>query len=177
MKDLSYLHRSNAENNELTREALETALSLLFKEKTIDRISITDLVKKAGVARNSFYRNYDSKEDVLRSILQEKFAQLASHNVVRFQKNPQEGIEALLEFIADDFDFFKLMLSENLRCLIEEEIYRYQPDAFQENNDIDRIRNYFVASGTSRILADWIGDKNHYSPKEMAAICYRLIED
>ena len=41
------------------------ALFELLKKKPLQEISITDLVKKAGASRASFYRNYTSKEQII----------------------------------------------------------------------------------------------------------------
>ena len=43
----------------LTREAIETALLQLLEKKELAKISISELVKRAGVSRAAFYRNYD----------------------------------------------------------------------------------------------------------------------
>ncbi len=56
---------SNNEANQLTRLSICTALLELMEKKSIDEISVTELVKRAGVSRQSFYRNYDSKEDII----------------------------------------------------------------------------------------------------------------
>ena len=68
-KSLQNLKVSNKESRKLTREALETALLLLLEKKTLSQITISELVAKAGVSRNAFYRNYKSKEAILESIL------------------------------------------------------------------------------------------------------------
>ena len=56
---------SNEESRMLTREALRYALFDLLKEKKIDSIKVVDLVKRAGVSRASFYRNYTSINDII----------------------------------------------------------------------------------------------------------------
>ena len=58
-------HLSNNEANRITREAICTALLYLMDTKEFDRISISELARKAGVSRQSFYRNYSSKEDIV----------------------------------------------------------------------------------------------------------------
>lgn len=69
-KSLQNLQVSNKESRKLTRESLETALLLLLLEKKpLNQITISELVAKAGVSRNAFYRNYKSKEAILESIL------------------------------------------------------------------------------------------------------------
>ena len=41
------------------------ALIELMKQKPYDRITITDITKKAGVSRMAYYRNYQEKDDIL----------------------------------------------------------------------------------------------------------------
>lgn len=62
---LKNLIRSNTESNQITRESIETALLFLLEKKDLKHISISELVHKAGVSRNAFYRNYKSKEEIL----------------------------------------------------------------------------------------------------------------
>lgn len=64
-RSLKNLTKANQEMNQLTRESIETALLFLMEKKDLKQISISELVKKAGVSRNAFYRNYKSKEEIL----------------------------------------------------------------------------------------------------------------
>ncbi len=64
------LRRNNAEANAITRESIERALILLMDEKDFADITITDIAKRAGVSRLAYYRNYESKEDILSGFLQ-----------------------------------------------------------------------------------------------------------
>lgn len=60
-------------NNILVKEYIVSALLKLIESKTVSSISITELCKKAGVSRMSFYRNYDSIEDIFSKQLAEIF--------------------------------------------------------------------------------------------------------
>lgn len=51
--------------NIIVRESITQALLILMETKDFQKITITDIVNKAGVVRVSFYRNYTSKEDVI----------------------------------------------------------------------------------------------------------------
>ena len=55
--------------NIIVRESITTALFQLIEKKNFSEITISELVKRAGVSRNSFYRNYDNLEDILRQFL------------------------------------------------------------------------------------------------------------
>ncbi|MGI6033456.1 MAG: TetR/AcrR family transcriptional regulator [Coriobacteriales bacterium] len=57
------------EANAKARTAIENAFMELLQEKNYSSITVTDIVRKAGVARATYYRNYDSIEDVADSLL------------------------------------------------------------------------------------------------------------
>ena len=61
MQNLPIVRYSNAESKRITRECIESALILLLENKSFADISISELVKRAGVSRTAFYRNYESK--------------------------------------------------------------------------------------------------------------------
>jgi AcrR family transcriptional regulator len=53
------------------RECITTALIQLTLEKPLSEVSITELAKRAGVSRMTFYRNYSSKKEILTMRLSE----------------------------------------------------------------------------------------------------------
>lgn len=57
------------EANLRVKMSITNALFQLLKEKSISEISISEIIKKAGVARASFYRNYATKESVLTTLI------------------------------------------------------------------------------------------------------------
>ena len=57
---------NNQEKNTYVRQHILSALLELMSTQDFAAISIQALVDAAGVGRASFYRNYKSKEDVLR---------------------------------------------------------------------------------------------------------------
>jgi AcrR family transcriptional regulator len=57
--------------NQLIRESIFTALMILMERKSFNKITITEIVNKAGVSRMSYYRNYCSKEDIINQYFDE----------------------------------------------------------------------------------------------------------
>lgn len=55
--------------NELVKKRMIDALIDLIKEKNTSSITISELIKKAGVARASFYRNYNTIEDIIYEVI------------------------------------------------------------------------------------------------------------
>ena len=48
----------------IINDSITDALFILLKKKNANEISIIELIQKAGVSRNSFYRNFESIEDI-----------------------------------------------------------------------------------------------------------------
>ena len=78
MEKRDILRLSNFESNKLTKECLQTALIYLMGEKPFEKITITELVKRSGVSRTAFYRNYNSKEEILNEISDELTKMIAN---------------------------------------------------------------------------------------------------
>ena len=66
-KSKSVSPMSNEGRNAYVIEHINEALLGLLKEKSLNEISISEICETAGVGRMSFYRNYESKEDVIKN--------------------------------------------------------------------------------------------------------------
>lgn len=109
-KSLKNLYNSNKESNQLTRESIETALLFLLEKKDMAQISISELVKKAGVSRNAFYRNYKSKEEIL-----ELAYERTSHQLSEKWKSLQDMVKrkGVPQTVSDFVQHQKEKVSEN----------------------------------------------------------------
>ncbi len=56
-------HKKNTPT--LARECIYTALLQLMENKSYDQITIQDIVDRAGVSRMAYYRNYQTKDEIL----------------------------------------------------------------------------------------------------------------
>lgn len=59
------------EANLRVKQKITTSLFSLMQKKSLASIHITEIIRDAGVARASFYRNYCSKEDVLITLIRD----------------------------------------------------------------------------------------------------------
>lgn len=63
-----FMNKRKAENLRV-KKSITAALLELLEEKSISEVSISEIIKKAGVARASFYRNYATKENVIITLI------------------------------------------------------------------------------------------------------------
>lgn len=64
---------SNEGRNIYVMEHITESLLALLEDKPIEDISVSELCDRAGVGRASFYRNFNSKEDILRLYIDKLF--------------------------------------------------------------------------------------------------------
>ena len=78
------MNMNNEQKNTYVKRQITDALLSLLKEKPLSDISVSELTDKAGIGRVSFYRNYQSKEDILR----EESDRLIKELGVLYESNP-----------------------------------------------------------------------------------------
>lgn len=168
---------SNDESRRITREAVETAMVLLLEKKPFDKISVTELTEKAGVSRTAYYRNYETKEAVIYSIL-ESSAGFSRLFVTDFR--PERIHENWKQLFAS------LLLPENeliLRLLANvqgEVLLRYVNGLYGDSPGFSPYNRYmycFWAGGIFNVLREWASQGKRQSPEEMAGYmteAYRL---
>jgi AcrR family transcriptional regulator len=61
------LHTPNLNNRQVqrTRKWIFDALMILIAERPYNKITVSDIIKRAGIARQTFYRNYENKNEVI----------------------------------------------------------------------------------------------------------------
>lgn len=63
--------------NERVKKEIEKALFTLLERKRFSEITVSDIIRTSGVARASYYRNFDSKEDVIESYMERQRREVA----------------------------------------------------------------------------------------------------
>lgn len=58
---------------DVTREKVINALMELIYQKDYEKITVTDITRKAGISRMSFYRNYKNVNEILFEVIDREF--------------------------------------------------------------------------------------------------------
>lgn len=91
----------------------------LMERKDFKDITITDISKRAGVNRVTFYRNFDSKEDIIRIYLEESFKEWGR----RWEECGDPNIAfQIFKYFDEQRRIIPLLYKANLQYLLEEKI-------------------------------------------------------
>lgn len=174
---LEALRLSNEESNRITRSSIESALIILMKDKNFEDITITAIVKRAGVSRTAYYRNYKSKEDILQSTLKEIVNAIVNGMQLRYPiKNSYTYWLALFEILEQHLDCLHIILKVNLADAILNEMQSAQIHASTGKTLLASYANCFWSGAIYSVATNWIRSGAKQSAAEMATLCYKIIE-
>jgi hypothetical protein len=142
------------------------AVLLLLNEKQYDKITVSDITTKAGIARQTFYRNYKDKDEVIiqyfANIFISEFMTMESIE----NKNKQENI--LLTFnikymVKHHANLKKIMSAIGIENLFLERFTEWQEMLIKQgykklNKEMQLIYRYkliYQITGILRIILDW----------------------
>ena len=156
-----------AEQLSYAKTELTKALLLLLKKKKLNEITISELCKKAGLSRLSFYRNYDSMEEIIREHLSGITDSFLASSSANFRTTPREEfITLLFEHMYSIRDLVSLLIDNNLSYLLKEEFDAAFMRSVNTYNDPYRC---YVASGVYfNLFYYWFSNGCKEKPSEVS---------
>ena len=115
---------SNQGRNAYVIEHITDALLNLLQEKPIEDISISELCELAKIGRASFYRNFNSKEDILRAYIHQLFQEWTKENRQWENQLLSDLLRSLFTHFEKHQSFYKLLNQQNLIYLLKDVIIR-----------------------------------------------------
>ena len=110
------------------RRNIALSVRELLLEKGIKNLSITDIVKKAGISRGSIYDYFETKEDIVFEIIMNDLRDFQKTLVKKFNKNTSTKEKVLY--------FFDFVLSETEKSVQERNVYKeYLSVSFTSKNE------------------------------------------
>ena len=166
------LRLSNEESNKITRECLRAAMFKLMSKDEIDKISVTEITKLAGVSRVAFYRNYESKEDLVQDVCDELFNRLKSYvNSDLLTTDRTKWFTIFFTTIQNNSEYFTIYFKSNLHQL-DNIIW---DSLFPSDNLNEHYTNIAKAGAFSNIITEWFKAGMKESPEEMGALCDKIL--
>lgn len=150
----------------------------LFKEKGINNTSIDEIVKRAGVAKGTFYLYFKDKYDVVNKLILLKSSTLIKEAFKATKNNQFEEFEDMVlyftEYIIDYFKENELLLkviNKNFSHVIHKNI-----KFMEENKQVEEIINIFLSELVKRGLSEEEGKITLFMIIELVgSVCYSSI--
>lgn len=166
------------EANRKVKRGIEDALMSLMREKSFSDITVSDIIKKSGVARASYYRNYYTKEGIIIEATENaKASYMARLAETGCAYNSYEGILLAFRYFnayrKHILNVYNAGLSSIYLKLLDEYLENEEGDMKQ--TDIRRYMLYFYSGAVYNVFIKWLENGMEESPEEVATLVYSLI--
>lgn len=160
---------NNQTKNTFVRKRITSSLISLLENNELTDISISQLTNYAEVSRNSFYRNFQGKEEIVQLYIRELINTWnAEYQLVNNESNA-ELYGSLFEHLKKNSEFYLLLKQRNLFHLFKNVfIDLYGPKEYHDN--MTGYVTSFIAYGTFGWIEEWIARGMEESADKMALL-------
>jgi len=163
-----------------TKKKLYYALGELMKENSFDKITVSDLIRKSGISRKTFYNHYQDKID----LVQEYQKELSDAIQQIFARHADQGnalIVKLAVFLNTQDDLLTALFSYSGSLEIQsimrrtmEKYCKHQLEPIIHNPLQLEYQSIVTASSIFAIVQHWLVTGKKISPEELAAVVLKL---
>ncbi len=171
-----------------TKMVLQNSLFELLKQKSIDKITVTDICHLADINRGTFYYYYTDVFVLLNQIeneLYENFLVYFNQYLESSERNTYLLMIKLFEYLKQEKKIFKVFFSQNGDKDFIKRVYLTAYTSVIEEwksqktnldpQQLDKIF-LFVANGSISLIQNWFDTSLKESPEELASFINNLSE-
>lgn len=165
-------------NNDHLKECISDALILLLKDKPMDKITVEELVTKAGVGRATYFRSFKNKSEVITFKFIKMWEQYTELNDIKVRD--RFDINNALAFFEYNYSIRHILIivyNAGQQEAVHESFYRIMIPSDRSNKIDDLYREKFYAHGLYGLLDEWIKRDFKESPSKMAATIKKIVGD
>ncbi|MFR0555698.1 TetR/AcrR family transcriptional regulator [Pseudoscardovia radai] len=155
---------------------LVAALIAMVADRPLDDISVKELCAAAGVGRASFYRHFQTKEEVL-----ERHARFLIQTwTVQFESDPDSQpwtvFESLFRHMKKHQAFYEVLHATGRDSVLRTSL-REKVGLTHGLSNEEAYRKAFFADGVSGWIEEWIERGMHETPEELNESLRRYFDD
>ena len=178
------MERSMNPSSRRSRRWITKALLELMMAKPYQKISITEIAEEADVVRRTFYRNFESKEDVIKTYIESIFKGFIKSVKEDETINKQDVAKDFFEYMNKHRVFLKLLHEHEMFDLIlevfEERIFDNDENDWAAKKEESEVfikytRSFFIA-GLWYMLETWLKSGMLETPDELASIFETMLQ-
>lgn len=137
------------EEKQIIFESLKEALLILLENNSFSKISIIKLVKKAGIARSTFYKYFNNKEDLVRFLIQDEMKEFDEqfHPKTIEERYQSKYIDEVWQYLLKNRRAIEGVAKAGLSYLYLEEINKHLLELFPYRMTSKEMINLYGLAG------------------------------
>ena len=170
-----------------TRRQLKKGLAVLMKEKSVNQITVKELVEEVDINRSTFYLHFKDIQDLLREIEENMEAQIKraieEHPIVSGNENAFYFKEDMFRVLDEEREISKALIGPNgdmgfihrIERIIKENSRGTLEKMFPGKKEDLKYFYAFCLSGCLGLVKVWLNEGEEKSPEEMAQMTFNMI--
>ena len=173
------------EESAARQKQLEKGLMKLMQKTRFEDITVSSLCAYVKVPRNSFYRYFSNKEDVLLALIDHTLMEANDHTLAKWSGCPHLDLAVMENFFVywkKNHNFLEAITKNGRSWLIvERSIHLQEPKQPHPEESIDaqgfaqEQTRYILTYGMMSILLRWHSCGYPAEPKEMAKVAFNML--
>lgn len=158
------------EEKNLTRQYIFEAFFKLLETMPYEKISVSTITNKAGVSRMSFYRNFNSKEDLVKESLAKTVCYLQSIIKSLETKNEYTIIKSFFETFKEYKSLLMAIAESSISKTLTDITIKKLKENFPEDT-FNKTQKYFPVfhyAAITSVMFEWLKNGCEESPEEMS---------
>ena len=169
-----------------SRKLINQALVDLLLEKPLDKITVTDVVRKAEINRGTFYAHYADIPDAINHLIEQTFSTI--REILTEQPRPLAEIPHILlqkiqMILEDDLDFYRKVTASSASTLLQEQLIGVVVEFLFQNEEKFGVENHdqfvlairFCAGGLINLYRDWFAGNLNLTLSELTQKAEQLL--
>lgn len=160
-------------NEEVIHCIIDSLIDLL-KEKPFEDISIVEIIRHAGVSRNSFYRNFSSKEDILVRHINLITDDFIAGSTIPVLRVPWDAyVAGVLKHLDNNREVLEI-LGKNGKLYLLSDIFD-KTVSNRVDGQLDEYHTVFLSGGLFNIYRKWADNGYEPSPDEVGKLFAKTV--
>lgn len=162
---------SNEARNAYVLKHVTASVLKFLQERPLNDISISEICDNAAIGRTSFYRNFDSKEDVIKKYIKEIIDEWEQSYKKIDDGSNAKRFGSFFQHLKDHSDFFFLLKQRGLMYLFLD-VYMELNGPKPEDENMGAYTKSFIAYGIYGWIEEWITRGMQESAATMADLLF-----
>lgn len=169
-----------------SRKLIIGALADLMQEKSLDKITVTDVVRRAEINRGTFYAHFKDIPDVIDHLIQRAFSgirEVLSEQANNLQDLPRILTLHLYNMLEEDLELYRKIMSSGSATMMQNQLMDIVYEYFYEHDKmmikhagvLDSTTFRFCAGGMGAIYLSWLAGESAITLDELTVRAEKLL--
>lgn len=170
-------------SSERSKKWLTESLLKLMIQYPYSKITIQDISKDADLVRQTFYKNYSTKDDILENYIERLLIDFGKKFFEQNKFDMKNFLRSHLDFWYNNSEFLELLIKNNLTYLLDKQYKKRIPALvdilIQKDIDKDNAKHKyalaFLSGALVNVLVEWSYSGQEYSIDDLSDLIHMIM--